>query len=473
MNECTLINIFYEYIKISQEKISILVEPAAISVIHLAITKKLLLLKAVEELESLKLFNELVEKTKELYSADPSLSHLDWRSPVRHFFRRSGAYLDFFDKKDIDYDCLYKVYNDAFIKREATKRYLVPLGGVSFDSCEYIDFDTFSIKRYSANKLDEIVANKINEVFYPYAILEVKILSKCWFIEVTDKEYILTIEEIFEKELDDLLLEFNIHRSFLEYPEIIKSVLYKLILYGWKEDNFRKYKDSMSWPWNGYYIPFIGEINNNLVSAPGRAPDPSKLLTTNYFDSEKTEENLGKGPIFTFYLDRKETIELIKIILKTSEVLNQNVLEKWPFINIALEYLTKAFFTNSDKNALEQLLWHITAIECLLGEKNSGEKNGITKRLRNRLTRIPGISISKKQFDNLYKIRSDLVHGNPFKRESAIYLFHARDSARLACLWFLNICSDINNKSGNELILNVHSRKDILALLDSDEVLSR
>lgn len=42
--------------------------------------------------------------------------------------------------------------------------------------------------------------------------------------------------------------------------------------------------------------------------------------------------------------------------------------EQWHFIEIAWGYFIKAYFADG----LEQLLWHITTLEALLGEKRRG-----------------------------------------------------------------------------------------------------
>jgi hypothetical protein len=466
MNKSNLSTIFNEYITIAQNNISNAGEPSTDSIIHIAISKQLLLIKAIEELESHNIFNSLVEATTKLFSIH---SYLDWHTPCKHFFRRSGFYLDCFDNKNIDPNYLFTIYNQSFAKREVPKIYLVPFGGVSFGSFESIDFRSFSIKRHSVDDLNKLIGNRINEIFYPDAVWEVQMLSECWLIEVIDKEVLLSIDEYWERDLDEfdeILLgsSSKIHSRVIEYPEVIKTILYMLVLFDWKQDNFIKFK--MDWPWNGFYIPFIGIINSNLISAPDRAPDPSKILITTYFDSE-TDENLGEGPKNYIKLEAKEVLEFIEFLIIVSEAFDQNVLIKWPFINTALEYLTKAFFTNSNKNALEQLLWHIISIEALVGEN----KEGLTKRLKNRLTRIPGINISKTQFDNIYKIRSDLVHGNHLKQESIAHLYRARESARIICLWFLQYFAAIITKSEDGAKLNIKSRQDVLDLLDSNEVL--
>ena len=88
-------------------------------------------------------------------------------------------------------------------------------------------------------------------------------------------------------------------------------------------------------------------------------------------------------------------------------------------------YFVKAFFTDSFEKGLEQLLWNITALEALLGEKN----DDLTESLARRISTILGTTKKekkkiKKQFKELYNFRCALVHGIHFKEE--IYIGHLR-----------------------------------------------
>jgi len=138
------------------------------------------------------------------------------------------------------------------------------------------------------------------------------------------------------------------------------------------------------------------------------------------------------------------------------------------YINTALGMLTKAFFADG----LDQLLWHITSIDALFGER--GED--ITEKLGRRIAAIMGKTKKEKKdlksrFKALYNFRSALVHGNKFGKE--IYWSHlreARDFARKSLVWFLNFLAAIHHdgsiyKDGFEY----PNRKVILTLLDMDE----
>jgi hypothetical protein len=130
--------------------------------------------------------------------------------------------------------------------------------------------------------------------------------------------------------------------------------------------------------------------------------------------------------------------------------------------------LTKAYFAGG----LDQLLWYITSIEALLGER--GEE--LSEKLARRIAAIMGKTKNekkdiKKRFKALYDFRSALVHGNKFRKE--VYWGHlreAREFARICLVWFLNFLAEIQNGiSDNQLDTELPKRKIILNLLDMDE----
>ena len=116
-------------------------------------------------------------------------------------------------------------------------------------------------------------------------------------------------------------------------------------------------------------------------------------------------------------------------------------ISNWEFLEIAMGYLGKAFLTEG----LEQLLWHMTTIEALFGEKIE-----LIASLRRRIGIILGKTDYerkeiRKKIDELYDFRSDLVHGNKFEKE--VYQSHLKEARRIArnsLLWVLTYLSNIH-----------------------------
>lgn len=131
--------------------------------------------------------------------------------------------------------------------------------------------------------------------------------------------------------------------------------------------------------------------------------------------------------------------------------------------------LIKAFFADG----LEQLLWRITALEAFLGE----QKQGIATSLAKRTAAILGATEKerrklRKQFDELYDLRCDLVHGNEFKKEAQWQqLFQARAFARTITIWFVHYLGMIAAKLNAGLWPGeAPKREDLLNLLDLSDL---
>jgi hypothetical protein len=117
------------------------------------------------------------------------------------------------------------------------------------------------------------------------------------------------------------------------------------------------------------------------------------------------------------------------------------------------------------------MLWHITSLEALLGEKGID----LTKKLSQRIASILGSNekqreIIIKRFKKLYNFRSELVHGKSFSKQ--IYIGHladARDLSRQTIIWFINYLSMIKEElpkiTGQE---KMPKREEILKIMDMD-----
>lgn len=77
----------------------------------------------------------------------------------------------------------------------------------------------------------------------------------------------------------------------------------------------------------------------------------------------------------------------------------------------------------------------------------------------------------KTQFKELYSFRSDLVHGNRFKKQTYVgHLHDARKLSRRVILWFLHcLCRIQADFVLDPTVKNIPTREDILSVLDLDQ----
>jgi hypothetical protein len=140
--------------------------------------------------------------------------------------------------------------------------------------------------------------------------------------------------------------------------------------------------------------------------------------------------------------------------------------ETWSFVDLALSYMMKAFFADG----LEQMLWHMVALEALFGE-NRGR---ITDRLSRRLASVysaeaPHAMRAGIAFKKLYELRGELVHGRRFKTEvHRGQLRVARILARNAALRMLRLLAFILSERRKGALDFIPTREEVLEVLDFD-----
>ena len=210
-------------------------------------------------------------------------------------------------------------------------------------------------------------------------------------------------------------------------------------------------------------------MDDNWLDSPSDTPDLSRLETESLIDNA-TDEEIGTRPLVCIHLDKGETDQFRIFVQRAKGLLADLRIQQndWQFVEIALGYFIKAFFTQG----LEQLLWHLTTLEALLGEK----RKDVTERLAQRVSSILGKNENerealKKQFKDLYRFRSNLVHGNQFQEQVfSGHLRDARDLARRTLLWFLHYLTHIQASILNgQPVENIPNREKILLLLDMNE----
>jgi len=441
--------------------------------LRLVVNNALELTALVENLENTAEFQQLILGTRSSYSGDyHGKSDWAWQGAAKNFFRRSGYYVDIYEGKVPHTDTSFQNYCEAFQRREIEIGYLVPMEFVRFAE-PFMDLGTFQLRRFAADELEAIFQNTVNEVFYPSAVIPVKQLENYWFVYLTQLAPSPKLGRIFV----DMSGMDRVSFEYTGYPKVIESALQQLALFDWQADWWKapsspihkQQEKDEEIGWLGFGIPFVLRVDNNLLGSPRRAPDFATLQAEPFVDA-RTGEEIGEVPVTYIRLDKGETDTFKTSIQRTGNLLGSLGAKQndWRFLEVALGNFIKAFFAEG----LEQMLWHITTLEALLGEKGEG----VTERLARRIASILGKSEDerkaiRKQFKDLYRFRCDLVHGNPFQKP--IYVGHLRDIRNLArrtLLWFLHYLENIQGRIPHDQAgESLPTREDILMLLDLDE----
>lgn len=432
----------------------------------------------------------------------PVLDNALWVAAISNFFRRSGCYNSFYDRKEVDSEKLFIGFCSSLKKDEIEITYLIPLEGVRFNNTS-MDFQGFEVRQFTESELKSFLQNNINEAFYKWAVADVSLLTNYWFLRL--KEIVPVSEQIqsyFESE------DRIVPSKFKGYSSTVQRALQVLSLYSWgnkgkaaddefddelidfeeateliTEEEAKKKKAEIKkthikgirGPFKPFNCPFIFDLDDNLINFPSKKsslsiPQNDGLLSKiSLLADDEIAKEFGAETPFPMrpmlHFDESETNHFETKIREIKEIIdNLSTDANFEFISIALGYLVKAFFSEG----LDQLLWHIAVLEALLGEKEE---------IRNRITRRVAIILGdteakrealRKQINELYDFRSDLVHGNKFRKDvEAEHLWVARNLAQKTLLWFLNYLNFLkeNQKESSKL----PDRDEILLLLDLKE----
>jgi hypothetical protein len=419
----------------------------------------------VEGLERGAEFKRLVAEVRTAFLPDGKHGRNEslWASALGNCLRRSHYYLDLSEEKTIRGDDVIDKLSVAFRRRSRQVTYLAPMEYLQL-GCDSMTFKRFTIQRFKKVELDAMLQQAVNEVFYPWAyVKDVGMLTWYSMIVVRDTEPTERVGFLGVR-----LAEIGkIRVRYTSYPAI-EPALQHLALVDWEAPwlNGIGHTPDEWEQWERFGIPFVMRFTDDLLSGPAHAPDLSTLTTEPNIDSY-TGEYEGERPSISIHLDAEES-ESLRSYLGRIEDLLERVgphSSAWPFFARAQGFLMKAFFTYE----LEQLLWHMAALEALLGENRAG----VTERLTRRIGIIVGQTNAerraiRKRFRELYSFRSHLVHGDEFGKQIwEGHLREARNLTRQVMVWSLHLLASIEGQvRPEEKPGGLPKREEILLLLD-------
>lgn len=352
----------------------------------------------VAALEREEAFGALVAATGLAFHAKPRRD----RHAVETFFRRSGFYLCAAAGEEPLVDEVLTQYAASFESREHRVTLLAPLEHVSF-ARDALDFGAFRLQSFSRTQLEGLFQTAVNRVFYEWALTDVGILPNYWFLTLTTTaERTRTFLNF--ADIDKVTPTFTSFRA-------IEEALLPLVSFPWQADLWRGRPPHEQLDWHGFRIPFLLVVDDNFLAAPRHRPDLVRLDTEPAFNSMTGEELDFERPVIWTHLDTDEADVCeasVRELVDRLRALGSRPTE-WGFFDRACGYFLKAFFADG----FEQLLWHITTVDALLGEDAPG---AATKRLARRVAAILGTAPTEQEtlraeFLELYHFRSRFVHG--------------------------------------------------------------
>jgi len=424
------------------------------------ISENQILLRAVEQAEKAQEFQNLVREAAAVYYpeglAKGSLSTLSRQSG--EFFRLSGIYCELFDGQPVQANEQLARFRASLEAQTRTITYYAPIEWVYF-SKEPIRLGEYEIRFLKTAEMEAIFSNRIRRIFYPWARVSVAELDGYWFLIAKETIPVDPPGKSFFR-----IPAVDPHRPRFSTP--IDRALSLLALGDWttrapapdgKPQNTTANLDTPKWPLPEL-VPFVISVSTNCLEWPRRAPDTSVLIRIEDIDAQTGET--FERPNFQVHWHAAKAYEfeqLLATALRDLDRIRPHE-QHWAFMGVALRFLGKAFTSEG----IESLLWNMTAVDALLGEKGRGTKD----RLSARVGKMLGEE-QKARFKMLYEIRSDLVHGNEFKNKVLLdHLGTAREFARLAALWMLRYLSAVA-ESTQQFNCPIPDRTKLLANLDT------
>jgi len=381
--------------------------------------------------------------------------YLPQQEMMKNFLRRSGFYIELLCNGNLDANDYFEKLCSACGKKKVKIIKLHLLESIYFwEQKEPIDFGDFVIQKFSFYELEELTNNRLNRIFYPNAVLATEELANYWFVK----------EEIYEerKELDFSKIESpeTDPGGLINPPDVVPEIpqpIRLLTLFKWQRE-FLQTEQKRPLHWSRFLNPISLVITDDLLEIPRPAPSVSALQKFPKIDLS-TGREVDRAPFY--YTIKKDDIPKIREIVDGYKKFSEIDLDKcgWKFVERAFDYLGKAFFASE----LDELLWHMVALEALFGE----DKSKIRELIQNRLSKIFEEKYIK--IDECYKVRNKLVHGGGIKGEAdQTILSMARHVARRSVLWFFSFLSYLHSELSKHSIPfeKYPDRKKLLRIID-------
>jgi hypothetical protein len=444
--------------------------------LHLRRSTDQQLFSLVEAAEDQPEFHAVVEATRDEFSADKMEKTIDglWDSPVQSFFRQSRIYQGVFRGECIDDSSLLASFREALQRRTCQVTYLASLEFIEFDQ-DALDFGDFRIRCLNEVELDQLLKQDVRRVFYPGTVVDSRQLGGYWFVEATEMVSAGPLQGLEASIGPDVTLQYS------TFPKLLERVFRRLVLYRFPNPLHGSppsvgLKEPID-PWSGFFrfaVPFVIRVSDAITEPPQAAPDVSDLTVEPDVvqSTDGTLVQLERAPI-DYRMDADETAAFLSFIKKVNALLGEiePSMPEWRFIDVAMNFLVKAFFSDFS-GGIEQLLWHIVAVEATLGESGAG----VTERLKRRVSAILAHSEDeakqiRDEFNKLYKLRNTLVHGSAKLGTKEVFLGHlgqAREIARRVVCWMLCYLVHVRKTCPSSSV-GLPTREDILLSLDMDD----
>ena len=195
----------------------------------------------------------------------------------------------------------------------------------------------------------------MNKIFYPWACVDSELAADYWFIDLYVGHSPTEPDPV---SMEGILFDTTIDTRFTEFGSTAEAVLERLCLWDWEESWRDSPEKTINYAsqsgWSRFTLPFVITVDSDFRQPPPRQPEIVPLSRVPDFD-EESQENGER-------LQYDRVIELTDFVTFMNRVGTwiseaRSIGDLWRFLNVALGFLVKAFFSRDH----EEQLWHITA----------------------------------------------------------------------------------------------------------------
>ncbi len=413
-----------------------------------------------EECERDPTWHSLVDACADAFRGGEHRRLARWQSALGHWCRRAGLYRDILEGRHPNGTSTAEALEGAARVREDRVVRLALLGGVCFSKA-VMDFGSFQIIRPSAEYLGELLCISINRLFYPNAATSIDRLTDHWYLRYEATEVRPRLGSIV---LTEGMFGGPVRPRYSEFDPRLEELLKVLVLSG----HLGQREEYHSNGWLGASIPFVIEARDNPFRPPPPAPPIGNLSYEPLFDNNGEEE--GERPTALIHLNQLETAECESFVRHLEARLRciHTASKEWQqFVDRGLGYLVKAYFADG----IEQLIWHIVALEAFVGEERR-VKEGIATRIAALYGQdLETSKAACKDFKDLYEMRCSYVHGRQFKKQTdSSHLWRAREIAVVIANRLVELMERIAQGAGSAGKRQMPRREDLLEVLYADGI---
>ncbi len=267
------------------------------------------------------------------------------------------------------------------------------------DGIAPIEFGPWQIREFSTREFEEFIGIESLKRFGPAFVPDVERLHRLsWLVlRRVKKPWFQRNATIFDFDLSKVGL---VDPSPREFDVEVERGLFVLALYPWEE-----YFSDQSSPWQPFRVPWTYTISRHVFGFPPRAPDPDVL---NWTLAGNPDEDPFDVPAVLNYFEEKNRPSLQEFVSKWWELVKRVAplgKEALTGFNPRIEHF---FMRGFHERRIDQLLWHVTAIDAAVGKGSANAASTLARRIF-ALTKNSKLSEEFKKVH--YRRRSELIHG--------------------------------------------------------------